>query len=330
MDDRALEADLLRDPLFDADGGITIAAPGGRGPGEWAGAPGAVVADGVVHVSYRLRAPPPHRGHTVVIARSDDGIRFERVWQMSRDAVAALSIERCAIVRTGDAWHLLVSFVAEQDRRWRIEAIDADAIERLDPRSRRPVLLPDAIGVAGVKDPWVRRIGDTGHLLASFGPLPAGAGPELHATGDALSTGRTGSLTGLATSRDLVGWEWRGAVLEPSAGRWDDHTARLTTAVRAGAGWIGLYDGSRVEGNYEERCGVAFSDDLVRWRKMSANGPAVGTASGTGGVRYVDVCEMPDGTSRAYYEFTRPDGSHELRTAPVRDLARNVLSTSGE
>lgn len=320
MDDRALEADLLRAPLFDPEAGITIAAPGGRGPGEWAGAPGAAVADGVVHVSYRLRAPPPHRGHTVVIARSHDGIRFERVWQMSRDAVAALSIERCAIVRTDGAWRLFVSFVANEDRRWRIEAIDADTIEHLDPRSRRPVLLADEIGVAAVKDPWIRRPGGVWHLFASFGPLPSGAGSELHAAGDALSTGRTASMTGLATSTDGSRWEWRGAVLAPSAGRWDDHTTRLTTAMPAGDGWLGFYDGSRVEENYEERCGIAFSDDLVRWRKATVNGPVIGTASGAGGVRYLDVCEMPDGTSRAYYEWTRPDGSHELRTASVRSL----------
>jgi len=321
VDDPALEAELLRDPLFDPDGGLTIAAPAGRGRGEWAGAPGAVAAEGVVHLSYRLRAPPPLRGHTVVISRSEDGVRFERVWQMSRDAIAALSIERCAIVRTPDRWCLLVSFVAEADRRWRIEAIEADEIERLDPRSRRPALLPEAIGVAGVKDPWVRRVGDAWQLFASFGPLPAGAGSDLHVTGDALSTGRTGSLTGLGTSRDLVEWEWRGAVLGPTPGCWDDHTARLTTAIRVGDEWVGLYDGSRVEGNYEERCGVAVSSDLVEWRKVSVDGPAIGTASGAGGVRYAELVEMPDGSVRAYYEFTREDGSHDLRTA----LSRNLL-----
>ncbi len=260
MDDPALEAELLRDPLFDPDGGLTIAAPAGRGRGEWAGAPGAVAAEGVVHLSYRLRAPPPLRGHTVVI-------------------------------------------------------------ERLDPRSRRSALLPEAIGVAGVKDPWVRRVGDAWQLFASFGPLPAGAGSDLHVTGDALSTGRTGSLTGLGTSRDLVEWEWRGAVLGPTPGRWDDHTARLTTAIRVGDEWVGLYDGSRVEGNYEERCGVAVSSDLVEWRKVSVDGPAIGTASGAGGVRYAELVEMPDGSVRAYYEFTREDGSHDLRTA----LSRNLL-----
>jgi hypothetical protein len=326
VDDRALEADLRARPLFDPEAGVTIAVATGGGPGYWAGAPGALVADGVVVLAYRLRAPAPRRGHTVVVATSPDGVRFEPVWQMSRDDLGALSIERCAVVRAERKWRVLVSFVDERDGKWRIEAIEGATIERLDPRSRRPVLAPDEIRVAAVKDPWIRRVGSAWYLFASFGPLPTDAGAELHATGDALSTGRTGSLTGLAASRDGETWEWRGAVLGPTGGRWDGYTARLSTAIRIGDGWLGLYDGSTLEGNYEERCGIAFSDDLIEWRKTGANGPLIGTASGPGGVRYVDVIEMPHGTMRAYYEWTRPDGSHELRTA----LARKLLHPSVE
>jgi hypothetical protein len=319
VDERAIEADLRARPLFDPDAGVTIAAPPGRGPGHWAGAPGAVLADGLVVLVYRLRAPAPRRGHTAVIAASRDGILFEPAWQLSREDLGALSIERCAIVRLSTGWRLFVSYVAETDRRWRIDAIDAPTIERLDPRSRRTVLAPDEVGVAAVKDPWVRRIDGVWYLLASFGPLPA-HDADLHATGDALSTGRTGSFTGLATSTDGEAWEWWGAVLGPSEGRWDGYTARLSTAIRVGDVWIGLYDGSTLEGNYEERCGLAFSDDLMAWRKATTNGPAIGTALGSGGVRYVDLLKLPDGTVRAYYEWTRPDGSHELRTALAREL----------
>ncbi len=240
MDDRALEGELGTDPLFGPDRGVTIAAPEGIGPGNWAGAPGAAVVEGDVVLTYRLRAPAPQRGHTLVIARSADGVRFQTVRRISRDDLAALSIERSAIVHTGGVWRLFISFVATEDRRWRIEAVEGDTLDGLDTRSRRPVLIADEIGVAGVKDPWLRRIGETWHLFTSFGLLPGGAGPELHATGDALSTGRTGSLSGLATSRHGISWHWRGAVLEPSPERWDGYTARLTTALRWADGWIGL------------------------------------------------------------------------------------------
>jgi hypothetical protein len=99
-------------------------------------------------------------------------------------------------------------------------------------------------------------------------------------------------------------------VFGPSRSGWDRATARLTTAVRDGGGWRAYYDGSgSLEENYEERCGVARSVDLRTWERVSARGPAVGTAVGAGGVRYLDVTDAGD----VAYEYTRHDGSHELR-----------------
>src|SRR5439155_640265 len=134
--------------------------------------------------------------------------------------------------------------------------------------------------------------------------------PELHATGDALSTGRTLSATGVAASTDGKRWTWEGSVLAPSASGWDSFTTRLGTVVRDGAGWLGLYDGgASIADNYEERCGLARSSDLRHWERVSVDGPAIGTARGPGGVRYVDITDAGD----VFYEYTRPDGAHELR-----------------
>ena len=147
-------------------------------------------------------------------------------------------------------------------------------------------------------------------MFVSCGTLPDSQVAGLHATGDALSTGRTLSASGVATSVDGRLWAWEGPTLWPSASGWDAFTARLTTALPDGDGWLGLYDGSAsIAENYEERCGLARSRDLRSWERVSVDGPSIGTVRGPGGVRYVDITAGGD----VFYEYTRPDGAHELR-----------------
>lgn len=299
--------------LFDPTRGRTIAEPPCDAPGCWAGAPGAYSDGSDSYVVYRMRGPRPKRGYEVRIAASHDGARFETVWSADKDPFGAESIERCALTRVGDGWRLYVSFVRHNDRRWRIGLVEARAVDAFDPADMAIVLDPLDLGLAAVKDPWLRREGDGWLMFASYGTLPLSGGTGLHDTGDALSTGRTISASGLASSKDGRRWTWEGAALLPSASGWDSFTTRLSTAVRDGDGWLGLYDGSAsLAENYEERCGLARSRDLHHWERVSMDGPAIGTVSGPGGVRYVEITE----TGEAFYEYTRPDGAHELRVAP--------------
>jgi len=299
--------------LFDPDRGRVVVPAPGTGPGNWSGAPGAWREGGDLYVAYRVRKPHPDRGFELRIAASSGG-RFETIWRARKAELASESIERSALVRTGGRWRLYVGLVNASDRRWRIELLESSAADAFDASIRREVLTSQSAGVAAVKDPWLRRVGAHWLMFVSYGPLPETRGGPLHVTGDALSTGRTRSHTGLATSTDGLTWTWEGDVLSPSDSGWDSYTARLCTAVRDEEGWLGLYDGSAsLEENYEERCGVARSDDLRHWRRVSVAGPAIGTARGPGGVRYVDVTAAGD----VFYEYTREDGSHELRMATV-------------
>jgi len=64
------------------DGTVAVRPPG-HGAGNWAGAPSAVLVDGVIHLAYRVRAPLGQgRGLAVVVARSVDGVAVEvgRPW----------------------------------------------------------------------------------------------------------------------------------------------------------------------------------------------------------------------------------------------------------
>jgi hypothetical protein len=228
--------------------------------------------------------------------------------RITKQDLRAESIERAALVRADGRWRLYIGYVSLGDRKWCVGLIDTPTLERIDPRRVQIVLHPDAVGMSAVKDPWLRRVGDSWWMFVSCGR--AVGSEAFHSTGDALSTGATRSETGLATSRDGVAWKWEGIVLGASERGWDRSTSRLTAAVRDGGGWLGFYDGAAsLAENYEERCGIARSEDLRTWQRDSVDGPEIGTARGPGGVRYVATTDGGD----IFWEHTREDGSHELR-----------------
>ena len=291
---------------FDPDRGRVLAAPPSAGTGSWAGAPGSCRVGGDVFIVYRLRKPSPIRGYDLRVAVvRERGI--EDLWRVSKEQVSAESIERAAIVHIDGGWRLYLSYVDAGDRKWRIALIESATIDGFDARGLRPVLHPDAVGMAAVKDPWLLRIDERWLMFVSCGRAVS---DPFHGSGDALSTGAVRSETGLATSADGIAWTWEGVVLATSPAGWDRSTSRLTAAVREGEGWRGYYDGAAsLAENYEERCGIVRSADLRTWERVSRDGPMVGTPRGPGGVRYVSATDTGD----IFGEHTREDGSHELR-----------------
>ena len=301
--------------LFDPERGRPIVAPPCAGPGCWAGAPGAYRDGRDTYLVYRMRRPQPGRGYELRIAASRDGLRYETVLSVSKERLDAESIERCALVRVGEMWRLYASFVRRRDRRWCVGLLEAHTVDAFEPAEVAIVLDPVDLSLAAVKDPWLRRDRGRWLMFVSCGTLPAPQDTDLHSTGDALSSGRTLSVSGVATSVDGRRWTWEGPTLWPSASGWDAFTTRLTTAVPDGDGWLGLYDGSAsLAENYEERCGLAVSSDLRSWTSVTPDGPWITGAGATGSVRYLDAVPVGD-ELYIYYEATRTDGAHELRLA---------------
>ncbi len=239
--------------------------------------------------------------------------------RLTKDALGTTSIERTALLpdpaRAG-GWIWLVSYVDPADGRWRVDALRAASLEALPLGERAAVLTADDVDGEGVKDPVPVRASGRVWLLLSCAGHPTGAADQgrLHGTHDVYNTGLAPCFTGIASSADGADWTWHGPCLLPGSG-WDRYQARIGAVVPVGPGWIGLYDGSAsVEENYEERLGLAWSPDLLRWRSLTPEAPAVLSAGGTGSVRYADVLPSAGGLF-VYFECARGDGSHDLRRA---------------
>jgi beta-fructofuranosidase len=112
-----------------------------------------------------------------------------------------------------------------------------------------------------VWDSWIADDGDRYHLFFLQAPLGLGD-PELR---------HAAATIGHASSRDLITWDQHGTALEPSAAGWDDRALWTGSVARGDDGvWRLYYTGISHAGGvvYDQRIGLAESDDLVRWRRV--------------------------------------------------------------
>ncbi|WP_067459907.1 hypothetical protein [Actinomadura macra] len=271
------------------------------GEGHWAGAPSACVVDGVTYLAYRLRRPLGEgRGHTVVIAASADGEHFETLATLEKDRMDAESLERPALLRTEEGrWRLYVSCATPGTKHWRVEILEASTVRGLiDAESR--IVLPGSASV-GVKDPVILRQGGKWHLWASCHPL------AVPAEADQM-------VTDYATSADGLDWTWHGTALSGRPGHWDARGVRIAAVIPHHGRVFAYYDGRATAAeNYEERTGLAVG---TGFGVMAARGtaPVAESPHHGKGLRYLCALPLPGEGWRLYYEATRADGAHEIRT----------------
>jgi hypothetical protein len=286
-------------PTYD-DAQLVVPAPD-AGPGNWAGAASAVLVDGTFWLTYRVRRPlTDGRGVAVVVARSEDGVHFETVCEVPREAFGCESFERPALVPlpSGD-WRLYLSCATPHSKHWWVDSLTAATPEGLPTGTRQPV---HGGGLsAGVKDPVIVPTDDGWEMWLCHHPLS----PRGHE--DRMTTHRL-------VSKDGLRWLDLGEVLVGRPGRWDARGARVTTVLPGAPGEATtvLYDGRPdAASNWFETTGIA------RWqggRLVADDREPIRSPHSDGAWRYASAVALPDGRTRLYVEAARPDGAHDLVT----------------
>lgn len=309
INDALLNGDLVREPV-------------GNEQGYWAGAPGWIWdnTDQAAYICYRIRRPrgvEPDRGGESRIAKTTDFKTFEDVWSVHKDAYKSASIEKSTLRRGADGRiRYFTSYVAPEDGRWCTTVNTADTIADLDSANTKRLFTAAELGLEGVKDPWILEENGRYFMFLSVAINTAATSDSSHDTLDIFNTGECVSATALATSEDLDEWEWQGIVLQPEGDTaWDKYCRRINSVLPLNGKYYAFYDGS--EGhhqNYEERTGLAVSEDLKNWTVLTPDNPCITSPHTTGSLRYIDA--QPHGDDILFfYELTRPNGAHEMRMA---------------
>lgn len=299
--------------LFDPSAGKVVREPPGAGYGNWVG--GKAYYDepsGQFALFYRSRKPLEQgRAGRCAVAVSEDGVNFTDVWSATKEDLDANSVEEGHCVRDGDEWKLYVSYEIAGTNTWRIDVMSASKPERFKAQSRRTVLHPGDYGLGWIKDPFLMRSGSEWWLYAA---APPRTGPRVE--GSRIDAGPL-DATVLAVSDDGLYFPAIEYVFEaPGDDSWHGRRARINSLIPWDDGYVAFFDGGRTfYDNYEEMAGLATSRDGREFTRLDTGGPWLSSPHGI--VRYVCAVPVADEVF-FYYEYTREDGSHELRVNSIR------------
>lgn len=166
-------------------------------------------------------------------------------------------------------------------------------------------------------DSWIADDGESYHLYFLQAPRALVDAGKRH----------TAAQIGHATSTDLTDWTYQGIALGPSTkGSWDDLALWTGSTVRGGDGvWRMYYTAisSAGRGVFDQRIGLAESDDLSTWRRVGDR-PLLEADPRWYATLGLDDDPVASETWRDPFVFRDPDGDgwHMLITARLKGAPR--------
>ncbi len=306
---------------FNPEEGMTIVEPPGNSQGFWSGGCSAIydAHHQKFFLFYRSRKPITEgRGGTCHILESTDGFEFKEIWKADKaEFDNSESIEGASLIKTPEGlYRLYISYINTTNRKWDLAMLEADHPSNFDPSRKKLIYGSDELDSEGIKDPYIALIGGIYYLFIHYAPkelLPPNATHnDLHGTGNIFATDLGIGTSGLAISSNGTEFTFQGEVIPPGNG-WDKKLTRVDTIIYTPPCFTVLYSGrSDISETYEDRTGIAITMDMRNFYKLSEDSPALSSPHSTGALRYADAVTVDDRLF-IYYEYARPDASHELR-----------------
>lgn len=285
---------------------VTVLEPDRDAPDWWAGAPSVVRApDGTFYMAVRMReaiSPPGQRGFEVRILRSKDGVRFEKIHAITREAAGLKGFERPALVIDPNTGFFRLYGCTPTEKGWSvIRFADATDPAHIDPQSVRTILEPPpARGLLltpGYKDPFVLRAEGQWHMYV-------------------IGIDRVERVHHF-TSEDGDHWisDPRNPVFDN--GGWHNFYTRPSCVLPMDVGYLFVYGGSNSawnDPNYNIATGLAYTLDLSTITDLTPQEPLL-TSTTPGPChtwRYSHWLKVDNGVN-VYAECARPNGSNEIR-----------------
>ncbi|MFP4056464.1 MAG: hypothetical protein ACLF0G_06315 [Candidatus Brocadiia bacterium] len=275
-------------------------------PEWWAGAPSVARGeDGSFYLAARMRegrSPRGRRGYEVRLLHSDDGVCFEPILSISREAIPIPGFERPALVRDPRTERFELFLCGPwKDGPWCIMKLDdvADPAA-FSPATCRPVLDAESAGVPGVracKDPFVLWAAGQYHMLV-------------------IGCGRV-ERTYHFVSRDGEHWAAVGDGPAFDMGGWHNFYTRPACLVPTGLGYLFVYEGAHGSWHdppYNIATGLGYTLDLETFVDLTPGAPLLtSTTPGDYHTWRYSHWLWVSGELWAYAEVARPNNTNELR-----------------